>query len=163
MVRDSRKVNDWCGFMKDRIIRRFFFVEDTVTGGVYLDVLEQFVCLQAADLQPNIIYQQDGAPPHWSLHVRETIMRTFPDRWIGRDGPISWPPRSPDITPLDLFFWEYVKDRVCATRLPDLPLRDRIRDVISSLTLDMLDRTWQEIEYRLDIIRATSGSHVEVY
>jgi hypothetical protein len=48
--------------------------------------------------------------------------------------------------------------------MPDLPmLRDRIRDVIASVTPDMLDRTWQEIEYRLDIIRATSGSHVEVY
>jgi hypothetical protein len=29
--------------MKDRIIGPFFFVEDTVTGGIYLDVLERFV------------------------------------------------------------------------------------------------------------------------
>jgi hypothetical protein len=55
-------------------------------------------------------------------------------------------------------------DRVYATCVPDLPtLRDRIRDVIASVTPDMSDRTWQEITYRLDIIRATSGSHVEVY
>jgi hypothetical protein len=63
--------------MKDRIIRPFFFVEATVTGGIYLDVLEEFVYPQEADLQPNIIYQQD--PPHWSLHVRETLTRTFQD------------------------------------------------------------------------------------
>ena len=30
---------------------------------------------------------------------------TFPNRWIGRDGPTPWPPRSPDITPLDIFFY----------------------------------------------------------
>jgi hypothetical protein len=90
--------------MKDRIIGPFFFVEATVTGGAYLDMLEQFVYPQVADLQPNIIYPQDGAPLHWSLHVRETITRTFPDRWLGRDGLIPWPPRSPDITPLDFFF-----------------------------------------------------------
>jgi hypothetical protein len=98
------------------------------------------------DLQPNIIYQQGGAPPHCSLHVRETPTRTFPDRWIGRDRPISWPPRSPDIIPLDFFFWWYVKDRVYAPRVPDLPtLRDRIRDVIASVTPDMLDKTSQEL------------------
>ncbi|GBM88486.1 hypothetical protein AVEN_269361-1 [Araneus ventricosus] len=26
-----------------------------------------------------------------------------PDRWIGRGGPVLWPPRSPDLTPLDFF------------------------------------------------------------
>jgi hypothetical protein len=28
---------------------------------------------------------------------------------------------------------------------------------------DMLHRTWQELEYRLDILRATKGAHIEVY
>ena len=27
----------------------------------------------------------------------------------------------------------------------------------------MLINTWQELEYRLDICRATTGAHVEVY
>ena len=27
----------------------------------------------------------------------------------------------------------------------------------------MLQRTWQEIEYRLDVLRATNGAHIEVY
>ena len=27
----------------------------------------------------------------------------FPDAWIGRGGPIPWPPRSPDLSPLDFF------------------------------------------------------------
>ena len=45
----------------------------------------------------------NGAPPHWGLVVREFLDQTFPNRWIGRDGPIAWPPRSPDLTPLDFF------------------------------------------------------------
>jgi hypothetical protein len=53
---------------------------------------------------------------------------------------------------------------VYATCVPDLAtLRDRIPDVISSVTPDTLDRTWQEIEYSLDIICAISESHVEMY
>ena len=33
-----------------------------------------------------------------------TSHSTYNDRWIGRSGPIAWPPRSPDITPIDFWF-----------------------------------------------------------
>ena len=39
----------------------------------------------------------------------------------------------------------------------------RIRETIGTVPMDMLERTWQEIERRLDIVRATNGAHVEVY
>jgi len=55
-----------------------------------------------------IIFQQDGAPPHWGSHVCRFLDASFPNRWIGRDGLTAWPPRSPDITPLDFFLWGYV-------------------------------------------------------
>jgi len=45
---------------------------------------------------------------------------TFPNRWIGRDGPAPWPPRSPDITTLDFFLRWYVKDKVFTTPVPDI-------------------------------------------
>jgi hypothetical protein len=40
--------------MKDPIVGPFFFAEAIITGDVYLDKLEQFVCRQVADLQSNI-------------------------------------------------------------------------------------------------------------
>ncbi|GFT41032.1 DUF4817 domain-containing protein [Trichonephila clavipes] len=46
-------------------------------------------------------FQQDGAPSHYARHAREHLDRTFPNRWIGRGGPVAWPPRSPDLSPLD--------------------------------------------------------------
>jgi len=42
-VRGSPKVNVWCGFLYDRVIGPFFFSEKTITGVVYLDLLEQYV------------------------------------------------------------------------------------------------------------------------
>ena len=30
--------------------------------------------------------------------------------WTGRGGTTIWPPRSPDLTPLDVSVWGYVKD-----------------------------------------------------
>jgi len=38
------------------------------------------------EFQPCIIFQQDGAPPHWGLHFRRFLDATFPNRWTGRDG-----------------------------------------------------------------------------
>jgi hypothetical protein len=40
--------------------------------------------------------------------VREFLDMHFPGRWVGRDEPNPWPPRSPGITPLDFFLWGYV-------------------------------------------------------
>ncbi|GBM81581.1 hypothetical protein AVEN_82167-1 [Araneus ventricosus] len=38
----------------------------------------------------------------------------------GRSGPIAWPPRSPDVTPLDFCFWGYVKDKVYSCEIRDV-------------------------------------------
>ena len=68
-----------------------------------------------------------------------------------------------DITPLDFFLWGYVKDRVYQTPVQDLvTLRERIVQAIQAIDVDMLQRVWMEMEYRLDILRATNGAHVEV-
>ena len=89
---------------------------------------------------------------------------TFLNRWIGRDGPTPWPPRSPDITPHDLFLWGYVKDEVFSTPVPDITnLKAKITDDLATITEDMLENTWRETDYRLDVLRATKGAHVEVY
>ena len=117
---------------------------------------------QLAEFQPWITFQQDGAIPHWVSDVRRFLDATFPSRWIGRDGPKPWPPRSPDITPLDFFLWGYVKD--FSTPASDIPnLKARITDAFATVTEDMLENTWREIDYRLDILHATRGARVEVY
>ncbi|GFX43429.1 transposable element Tcb1 transposase [Trichonephila clavipes] len=64
---------------------------------------------------PHVVFQQDGAPSHYARHVREHLDRTFPNRWIGRGGPVTWPPRSPDLSPLDLFLWGAMKGLVYDT------------------------------------------------
>ena len=42
-------------------------------------------------------------------------------------------------------------------------LRQRIIEAVEFLTPHLLINTWQELEYRLDICRATKGVHIEVY
>jgi len=125
---------------------------------------KHYIAPQLEEFQPWIIFQQDGAPPHWGSHVRWFLDATFPKRWIGRDGPTPWLPLSPDITPLGFFLWGYVKDKVFSTPVPDITnLKAIIKDAFATITEDMLENTWREIDYRLDVLRATKEAHVEVY
>jgi hypothetical protein len=66
---------------------------------------------------------------------------------------IPWPPRSPDLTPCDIFHWVYVKDKVYLPPLPrDLPeLQQRIVAAVDTIDVDMLQRLWQELDYRIDV------------
>jgi hypothetical protein len=60
--------------------------------------------------------------------------------------------------------WEYVKNIVYATKVTSVEqLCERICGAIETDTPQMLQATWREIEYRLDILRATRGAHIEMY
>ena len=58
----------------------------------------------------------------------------------------------------------YVKDKVFSTPVPDITnLKARITDAFATITEDIMGNMWSEIHYRLDVLHATKGAHVEVY
>ncbi|GBM83578.1 hypothetical protein AVEN_99441-1 [Araneus ventricosus] len=76
---------------------------------------------------------------------------------------MAWPPRYPDIMPLDLYLWGYVKQHVYSERINDNNhLKQRITDVIHSVTPDVLTRVWEELDYRLDVCREANEAHIEL-
>jgi len=38
-----------------------------------------------------------------------------------------------------------------------------VTSAIETVTPDMIKKTWQELEFRLDVFRATNGAHIEMY
>jgi len=79
-------------------------------------------------------------------------------------GPIPWPPRSPDLSPLDFFLWGYIKNIVYAEKIKNIQhLQERITSAIENVTRDMIQKMSQETEFRLDVSRATNGAHIEMY
>ena len=56
----------------------------------------------------DFVYQQDGATSHTS---QETIS-AIKNMDIELIGPDVWPPNSPDLNPLDYFFWNEVENRL---------------------------------------------------
>jgi hypothetical protein len=94
-------------------------MERTITRIVYLDMLQQFLSTQLDedDQEGRIHFHQNGAPHHYLEEVREYLNTRLPRR-IGRAAPIAWPLGSTDLTPLDFFLWEFVKDRLFVPTLP---------------------------------------------
>ncbi|GFU52960.1 uncharacterized protein TNCV_1142531 [Trichonephila clavipes] len=85
--------------------------------------------------------------------------RRIGDRLISRFGPVNWPPRSCDLTPLDYILWGYEKSLVYADKPQTLHhLEDNIRRVIADIRPQMLEKVIENWMSRLDYIRASRGS-----
>jgi len=63
-----------------------------------------------------------------------------------------------NLTPCDYFIWGYVKDKVFVPPQPvSIPdLKNRITAAVETITPDLLSTVWQELDYCLDVCRATS-------
>jgi hypothetical protein len=101
----SPAITCWA-LVSPRIGVRFKIIDRTMNGEEYLEILNSTVIPLMKDRRNrSLIYQQDGAPAHFSNAVRGALNAELPNRWIGRAGPIPWPPRSPDLTVLDFWLW----------------------------------------------------------
>jgi len=116
------------------------------------------------EFQPWIIFQQGGTPPYWGSHVRRFFGCSISKQVDWERWSVTLATTIAGYHPLDFFLWGYVKDKVFSTPVPDITnLKARITGAFATLTLDMLENTWREIDYRVDVLRATKGAHVEVY
>ncbi|GFW34872.1 uncharacterized protein TNCV_978101 [Trichonephila clavipes] len=106
-------------------------------------------------------FQQDGATCHTARATIYLLKDTLGDRLISRFGPVNWPPRSCDLTPLDYFLWGYVKSLVYADKPQTLDhLEDNFRRVIADIRPQMLEKVIESWTSRLDYIRASRGSNM---
>ncbi|GFT85096.1 putative transposable element [Trichonephila clavipes] len=132
----------------------------TVNGDRYRAMITNFFIpeLNNHDVQ-ELWFQQDGATCHTARATIDLLKDTFGDRLISRFGPVNWPPRSCDLTPLDYFLWGYVKSLVYADKPQTLAhLEDNIRRLIADIRPQMLEKVIENWTSRLDYIRASRGS-----
>ena len=103
-VSTSLSVNVWCGVIGDQLIGPYI-ISQRLSGNIYANVLQDELpaLLEnvAVQTRRQMYYQRDKVPPHFSQVVRQFLNHKFPNRWIGRGSAQNWPPRSPDLNPLD--------------------------------------------------------------
>ncbi|CAK9806442.1 hypothetical protein ANTPLA_LOCUS4888 [Anthophora plagiata] len=115
-----RSYNKNTGLYNDMIVGPYF-LPDRLTSTEFLNFLKNELSYLLEDVPlysvQRMWMQLDGCPAHYGTQIRQWLNNRFPQRWIGRGGSIPWPPRSPDLTPLDFYLWETLKDKVYQTRI----------------------------------------------
>ncbi|GFW48944.1 DUF4817 domain-containing protein [Trichonephila clavipes] len=162
-----KKLTIWCALWAGGIIGLYFFKNEeghyvTVNGDRSRAMITNFFIpeLNNHDVQ-KLWFQQDGATCHTARAIIDLLKDTFGDRLISRFGPVNWPPRSCDLTPLDYFLWGYVKSLVYADKPQTLDyLEDTIHRVIADIRPQTLEKVIENWTSRLDYIRASRGSHM---
>lgn len=160
-----QKVNVWAGILCNRIIGPFF-IDGNLTAEKYINLLNEHVIPAIRNIVgeafDNVWFQQDGCQVHFAVIVRNLLNDIFNGKWIGRRGTIEWPPRSPDLTPLDFFYWGYLKSKVFETKPNNIEeLKDRITTVSNSITPEVLEKVSNEIYFRLGLCQEKGGYQFE--
>lgn len=163
----SQKVNVWCGIQKNRIIGPFFFDGNLNANGFLNFLNNEFQ--DALDDLPlrnlnNLKFQLDGSPIHNAAAVREWLNEHFQNHWIGRNSPlIEWPPRSPDLTPLDFFLWGLLKQKVYKSRpQTQQELRARIVQACAEVSPHQIQNVVNNVRKRIEKCIQVDGGLIEM-
>lgn len=134
-------INFWGGIVNGCLLG-LYELPQRMNGLEYLNFLQHGLEPLVDDVVPLAIRQRmffmhDGAPCHYLEAVRAFLDHEFPYRWIGRGGPIAWPPRSPDLNPMDFYVWGFLKNLIYRPGLPEVQdvneLRQRVHEATEQL------------------------------
>lgn len=125
----KEKLMVWMGLSGNGTVLGPFFLDESVTGAKYLEMLNEELFPQLVVAFGNqfnngsfsrLWWAQDGAPAHTSVDVSTWMTEFFRHKIIALHHPNEWPPRSPDLTPCDFFLWGYLKSKIYATAPSDM-------------------------------------------
>lgn len=125
-------------------------------------VVHEYLGQLSSEKRGAVYFQQDGAAPHRTKAVLQHLKTVFGDRLIAHGTTIEWPARSPDLTPMDFFFWGYIKDKVYKTPSIDMnQLIMRIRVACEDVSKAMLIRAAKNVFHRARRCLEREGGHIE--
>ena len=107
-------------------------------------------------------FQQDGAPPHCARQCIYFSSECFPDRVISRRTDIPWPACSPDLSPLDFWFWGDM-ETVLKQKKPET--LQQIQEIVTleaaAMDPSKVIRATQNFRRRVQLCRIKTSGHFE--
>ena len=171
---DRHKLTVWVGLMGNGTVIGPFFFRHNIDGEDYLQLIDEEIAPALRRLPRyrgrrngqlrRIWWAQDGAPPHRRRIVTDRLTELFGNQVIALNRAVEWPPRSPDLTPLDFFLWGYLKGKVFQTPPESREeLERRINHKMNDLRQDraLVRRAVFDMLRRARICSERNGGHVE--
>ena len=164
-VMQPNRVVVWCALSCQHVIGPYFF-ESTVSAKSYLKMLREFVipALRRRNILESIIFQQDGASPHTAGEVLDYLKVRFPNRLVSFKTDTIWPPKSPDLNPLDFYFWGHIKHLLKERTWDDMDqLKEAIKVCVREVNKDknLLERVIKQFRSRLSECSKEDGGHFQ--
>lgn len=160
-------LNVWGGLIGNQLFGPYF-IQGNLNGASYLHFLrnefQEMLNEFPLEIRSRMWFMHDGAPPHITCDVRTHLSDLFPQRWIGRYGPIAWPARSPDLNVMDYFVWGTLKSIVYVTPVNNVEeLRQKIIDGFQQIRNmeGILNRALQSMNRRVEACILANGGHFE--
>ena len=149
------------------MIGPYFFVDENdrhviVNGERYRAMLEDYLWPELDELDINDMwFQQNGATSHTARVTIDLLKGKFGERVISRNGPVEWPLRSCDLTPLDFSLWGHIKSLVYANKPATLDdLKDNIEREIANVPVEMCVRVVENWAQRIDRCKWARFGHM---
>lgn len=165
----------WVGLSAHGLIGPYYYEMDvnghqttvTVTAARYGEMITEWMEEDLFNMpgysQETTWFQQDGAPVHRERGVMETLKRIFLEKLIALGGGnITWPARSPDLSPPDFFLWGYLKGKVYRNKPKTLDeLKRNISREMAQIDSGMLHRAVGSFRKRLEELKEVKGGYLK--
>ena len=160
----GKKIMCWAGLINGKIILHWFPLGTSVNQQVYLEMLATVVWpkIRAVSTRQQYWFQQNGATAHTTIQVRNWLASKFSNRIISRLTEKPWPARSPDLSPLDYWFWS-----VCLGELRRSPpssldeLQEIVENFVESLQEEEVIKATRNILKRAKVCKEAGGGAFE--
>ncbi|GBM63715.1 hypothetical protein AVEN_72988-1 [Araneus ventricosus] len=93
--------------------------------------------------------------------VKQYLVEEFGEQIIEYGGFQEWPPRSPDLTPMNFFLWGYLKQKVMRPPPTLQDLERRIMDACVNATPTMLHHVQREVQASVQMCIVAYGEKFE--
>ena len=161
----GKKVMAWAGIADGKILPLFWFDEgQSVNSDAYFHVLEEHLWPAVRDEanSEQFYYQQDGATPHCSNKCMQFLQEKFPSRVISRRSDQPWPAHSPDLSPLDYWFWGEMQSIVYSKDPQTIEeLKQVVNEAASRITEEKIRKAVNNFYRRLQKCKENGGGHFE--
>lgn len=153
----AQKLGVWCAMSRCKIFVVFF--NETVNSVRYIEMVNQFVGSLSEEELNKAWFQQDNAPAHTADVTLDHLNRVFSGRLISKG---LWPPRSPDLSPLDFYLWGYLK-QVAYNNHPRTiqQLQQCIQTCIEEIPTATLKVVFRNMMNRVSVCEGQNGAHFE--
>ena len=183
-VQGDVKAMSWVGVMDSQVVSVHWFVDGdgdnvSVNQERYLKMLREDVypkVIQKFGSTANYWFQQDGATCHTTKNVLKWLEQKFQTRIISRNadkrnrGGVNWPSRSPDLNPLDFWYWSHVQKLVkdgCQVNNQYVhpatieEIMEKVEQASATLTPDVIKKSCRNIRKRAQMCLDQNGKHFQ--